>query len=210
MEILNQFLPFQPHGSHEVILAVQYSIFECGGVAIGVCVSHRIADGTSATTFLGAWSATSCREEDIVCPKFHAAMYFPPKDISWLGKGRHWGHQGEDRNKKIGVTFDKSSIAALKEKASSTCVAAVSAFIWKCLMVYAISKSKPAPAVARAHARNNSCGELTPEDAWSHPCQRIPLGIFATSLRLAMYCHRTISLIMMVMITIVIGRWQSN
>jgi shikimate O-hydroxycinnamoyltransferase len=44
--------------------------------------------------------------------------------------------------------FDKSSIAALKEKASSmkppTRVEAVSAFIWKSLM--AISKSKPAPA----------------------------------------------------------------
>ena len=57
IEILNQFLPFEPHGTHNVLLAVKYNIFECGGVAISVYVSHRIADGASATTFLGAWSA---------------------------------------------------------------------------------------------------------------------------------------------------------
>ncbi|XP_059441002.1 stemmadenine O-acetyltransferase-like [Corylus avellana] len=144
MEILNQFLPFEPHGTHDVLLAVKYNIFECGGVAVGVCVSHRIADGASATTFLGAWSATS-RGDDDVCPKFDAATYFPPKDISW-GKG----DIGVTKEKIVTrrLVFDKSSIAALKENASSTRVLAVSAFIWKRLM--AISKSKPAPA--RVHA----------------------------------------------------------
>jgi shikimate O-hydroxycinnamoyltransferase len=164
VEALNKFLPFEPYrikgakpGSREVLLAVQYNMFDCGGVAIGVCVSHRIADGASATTFLGAWSATSRGDHvlEAVCPNFDAAKYFSPKDIPW-GLGD------------IGVTkenivtrrlvFDKSSIVALKEKASSaagfsqvkfpTRVEAVSAFIWKSLM--AISKSKPAPA--RVHA----------------------------------------------------------
>ncbi|XP_059445003.1 stemmadenine O-acetyltransferase-like [Corylus avellana] len=141
MEILNQFLPFQPYGSHEVLLAVKYNIFECGGVAVGVCVSHRIADGASATTFLGAWSATSRGDEDHVCPKFDAATYFPPKDISW-GKGDIGVTKEKIATRRL--VFDKSSIAALKEKASSTRVLAVTAFIWKRLM--AISKSKPAPA----------------------------------------------------------------
>jgi shikimate O-hydroxycinnamoyltransferase len=106
-----------------------------------VCVSsHRIADGASATTFLGAWSATSRGDED-VCPKFDAATYFPPKDISW-GKG----DIGVTKEKIVTrrLVFDKSSVAALKENTSSTRVLAVSAFIWKRLM--AISKSKPAPA----------------------------------------------------------------
>ncbi|KAE8123966.1 hypothetical protein FH972_018879 [Carpinus fangiana] len=140
MEILNQFLPFEPHGTHDVLLAVKYNIFKCGGVAIGVCVSHRIADGASATTFLGAWSATS-RGDEYVCPKFDAATYFPPKDISW-GKG----DIGVTKEKIVTrrLVFDKSSIAALKKNTYSTRVLAVSAFIWKRLM--AISKSKPAPA----------------------------------------------------------------
>ncbi|XP_062169615.1 stemmadenine O-acetyltransferase-like isoform X1 [Alnus glutinosa] len=156
-EILNQFLPFDPYESHEVLLAVQYNMFDCGGVAIGVCVSHRIADGDTATTFLRTWSATS-REYHVleaICPKFDAATYFPPKDIFW-----GLGDMGVTKENIVTrrLVFDKSSIAALKEKASSsagcsqvrfpTRVEVVSAFIWKSLM--AISKSKPAPA--RVHA----------------------------------------------------------
>jgi len=146
-EILNQFLPFEPYESHEILLAVQYNIFDCGGVAIGVCVSHRIADGATATTFLGAWSATSRGDHvlEAVCPNFDAANYFPPKGIPW-----GVGDMGVSKENIVTrrLVFDKSSIAALKEKASSmkppTRVEAVSAFIWKSLM--AISKSKPAPA----------------------------------------------------------------
>jgi shikimate O-hydroxycinnamoyltransferase len=157
VELLNQFLPFEPYESHEILLGVQYNIFDCGGVAIGVCVSHRIADGASATTFLGAWSATSRGDHvlEAVCPKFDAATYFPPKDIFW-----GVGDMGVTKENIVTrrLVFDKSSIAALKEKASSvklpTRVEAVSAFIWKSLM--AISKSKPAPAGVHAavHAVN--------------------------------------------------------
>jgi shikimate O-hydroxycinnamoyltransferase len=152
-EILNKFLPFEPFASREVLLAVQCNFFDCGGVAIGVCISHRIADGASAATFLGAWSDTSRGDAaavEAICPNFDAAMYFPPKDISW-GKG----DVGVTKDKIVTrrLVFDKSSIAALKDKAFSvlkipTRVEVVSAFIWKRLMV--ISKSKPAPA--RVHA----------------------------------------------------------
>ena len=150
MEILNQFLPFEPFGTHDALLAVKYNIFECGGVAIGVCVSHRVADGASATTFLGAWSATSRGDED-VCPKFDAGTYFSPKDLPW-----GMGDIGATKEKIVTrrLLFDKSSIAALKEKASSTRVEAVSALIWKRLI--AISKSKPTPAAVHVavHAVN--------------------------------------------------------
>ncbi|XP_059442996.1 stemmadenine O-acetyltransferase-like [Corylus avellana] len=153
LEILNQFLPFEPLGTHEVLLAVKYNVFECGGVAIGVCFSHRIADGASATTFLGAWSATSRGEsdEDHVCPKFDVATYFPPKDLPWgMGDIKVTKEKIVTRR----LVFDKSSIAALKEKASSTRVEAVSALIWKRLI--AINKSKPAPAIVHVavHAVN--------------------------------------------------------
>nr|WAU86910.1 birch protein [Betula platyphylla] len=155
VEILNKFLPFEPYGnrtkrpagSREVLLGVQYNIFDCGGVAIGVCISHRIADGASATTFLGAWSATSrgdVLEAEAICPKFDAAKYFPPKDMSW-GKGDMSIRKDKIVTRRL--VFDKSNIAALKDKASignPTRVEAVSAFIWKRLM--AISKSKAAPA----------------------------------------------------------------
>jgi shikimate O-hydroxycinnamoyltransferase len=114
-----------------------------------VCISHRIADGASAATFLGAWSDTSrgvAAAVEAVCPNFDAAaMYFPPKEISW-GKGDLVVTKDKIVTRRL--VFDKSSIAALKDKAFSipklpTRVEPVSAFIWKRLM--AISKSKPAP-----------------------------------------------------------------
>lgn len=39
------------------LLAVQVSLFSCGGVAIGVCISHRIADVCSLCAFLKGWAA---------------------------------------------------------------------------------------------------------------------------------------------------------
>ncbi|XP_062169616.1 stemmadenine O-acetyltransferase-like isoform X2 [Alnus glutinosa] len=159
-QTLNRFYPFAGSIKEEHSIdcndeGVEY--YEARVVAIGVCVSHRIADGDTATTFLRTWSATS-REYHVleaICPKFDAATYFPPKDIFW-----GLGDMGVTKENIVTrrLVFDKSSIAALKEKASSsagcsqvrfpTRVEVVSAFIWKSLM--AISKSKPAPA--RVHA----------------------------------------------------------
>ena len=116
-EILNQFLPFEPYGSSRaVLLAVQCNFFDCGGVAIGLCISHRIADGASAATFLGAWNDTSDGDhavEAVVCPNFDAAMYFPLKDIS-CGKGD--AGITKENIVTIRLVFDKSSIAALKDE----------------------------------------------------------------------------------------------
>lgn len=162
VEILNKFLPFEPYGNRakrpaggrEVLLGVQYNIFDCGGVAIGVCISHRIADGASATTFLSALSATSrgdVLEAEAVCPKFDSATYFPPKDMGW-GKGNMSIRKDKIVTRRL--VFDKSSIAALKDKASygnPTRVAAVSAFIWKRLM--SISKSRVHVAIHAVNIR---------------------------------------------------------
>ncbi|XP_040996260.1 stemmadenine O-acetyltransferase-like [Juglans microcarpa x Juglans regia] len=169
-EILNQFLPFGAHTngakteSREVLLAIQYNIFQCGGVAIGVFVSHRIADGTSATTFLNAWSATSRGDAVAICPKFDVANFFPKKDMNWYKRDNFLSKEKVVTRR---LVFNKSSIAALREKASPaadshvkaqhyfpTRVEAVSALIWGRLM--AISKSKPAPAkfIRASHAVN--------------------------------------------------------
>ncbi len=84
---LIQLLPFKPYHSctefgKEVLLAIQYNIFECGGVAIAVCVSHKIADGTSAVTFVNAWAGTSQGASEIISPSFDAAIHFPRRDTT--------------------------------------------------------------------------------------------------------------------------------
>ncbi|KAG7944974.1 hypothetical protein I3843_15G130100 [Carya illinoinensis] len=119
-------------GSREVLLAIQYNIFDCGGLAIGVCVSYRMADGTSTRTFLKAWT---------IFLKFDAANFFPKKDMHWYNPNNFTTKEKVMRR----LLFDKSSITALREKASPTADSqAISTLILGCLM--ATSKSRPAPA----------------------------------------------------------------
>ncbi|XP_040952749.1 stemmadenine O-acetyltransferase [Gossypium hirsutum] len=41
---LNILLPFEIHGHKEILLGIQFNVFDCGGIGIGVCVSHKISD----------------------------------------------------------------------------------------------------------------------------------------------------------------------
>ncbi|KAL2515211.1 vinorine synthase-like [Forsythia ovata] len=63
-------------------LAVQINFFDCGGIAIGVCLSHKIADGTSLVAFINAWAATCRGKVEIGRPYFDLAHLFPPRDLS--------------------------------------------------------------------------------------------------------------------------------
>nr|GMD30148.1 vinorine synthase-like [Ipomoea batatas] len=115
MEELEKFLPVEPSNSEgsELIVGVQINYFLDGGIAVGVCMSHKIADGHSLVNFVNAWAVTA-REGD-------AAGISPPN----FGR----------------VVFDKENIAALKKSVAAkssgmgerdpTRVEAISAFLWK-------------------------------------------------------------------------------
>ncbi|XP_059668956.1 stemmadenine O-acetyltransferase-like [Cornus florida] len=187
-ELLNQLLPFDPYGNNVTgrtelaPVGVKFNIFECGGVAISVCVSHRIADGTSLVTFLNAWAAmsrasTSTSEADDQkqqYPIFDAALLFPPRDMP--GFKLQTADQTSTGYEKI-VTkrfvFDKFNIIALKQHATSslsqsgvgvcceevqkyppTRVQVVSALIWKTFMTAIRSKSKPGKMCVAIHSVN--------------------------------------------------------
>ncbi|WOG85481.1 hypothetical protein DCAR_0104670 [Daucus carota subsp. sativus] len=64
-ELLNELLPY-PIGAideyEDPLLAVQVSGFSCGGFAIGICSSHRIADVSTTIAFVNAW-ATAAKQE---------------------------------------------------------------------------------------------------------------------------------------------------
>ncbi|KAK7827715.1 stemmadenine O-acetyltransferase-like [Quercus suber] len=163
---LIQLLPFEPDNScndfgKEVLLAVQYNIFECGGVAIAVCISHKLADGISFVNFVNAWAGTCRGESEVISPIFDAHIHFPPRDIT-----RFMPNEGYISKEKI-VTrrfvFNKSSIAALRREASAAFgpedrvasrVEAVSAFIWMRFMVMARTRTTKPKQVTAVHAVN--------------------------------------------------------
>ncbi|KAL4581228.1 hypothetical protein LXL04_017438 [Taraxacum kok-saghyz] len=91
-EDLDQFFPFglvycksknlEIGISDEVIpLAVQVNYFECGGVAVAVSMSHKIADASSVVHFMNDWakitrfSFDNQKQESLVDPKFMSFEY---------------------------------------------------------------------------------------------------------------------------------------
>ncbi|KDP35375.1 hypothetical protein JCGZ_10359 [Jatropha curcas] len=142
-DLLYQLFPFNPYkvrpdGAREngeaMITGVQVNLFECGGVGIGVCVSHKIVDGAAMAAFLNAWAATATGIDNTISPRLDAHKLFPPKGIDIIKQS------DMIRNEKV-ITkrfeFDAKSLANLKEKiknGNSTRVEAVTALIWKSAM----------------------------------------------------------------------------
>ncbi|KAL7170181.1 hypothetical protein ACSBR2_035105 [Camellia fascicularis] len=136
---LNKLLPCDRlDDAGDVLLAIQVTIFDCGGTAIGMCFSHKIADGLSTSTFVNSWAASARGDHsNIVCPRFDSATHFPPRDMSCYQMST-----GITEEKIVAkrFVFSDSSISDLKTKYAvsggmehaiqPTRVEALSTFIW--------------------------------------------------------------------------------
>ncbi|OIT35573.1 PREDICTED: acylsugar acyltransferase 3-like [Nicotiana attenuata] len=77
--VFPQDLPWSSSYSNGSLLVVQLSHFDCGGIAISVCLSHKIADGYSLLKFLKDWAATTRHDLDFKpSAQFDAHSFFPP------------------------------------------------------------------------------------------------------------------------------------
>eukprot|EP00258_Populus_trichocarpa_P050423 XP_024466442.1 BAHD acyltransferase At5g47980 [Populus trichocarpa] len=141
-EVLKQLLPAalsEAATARDSQLLVQASFFDCGGLAIGVNLSHKVADAATVTSFIKCWAATARRSstEVVISPVFMGASIFPQMDlpIPMLPVDLI---QGESVMKRF--VFEAPKITALKAKAISasvpdpTRVESVTALIWKCAM----------------------------------------------------------------------------
>ncbi|XP_065867628.1 stemmadenine O-acetyltransferase-like [Euphorbia lathyris] len=148
IEMLNRFLPYQNfYGQLDPTipqLAVQVNVFDCGGIALGLCFAHKIMDGITTSAFMKTWAANSSGSyKNVIQPNImEASSMFPPQkslpsrytslmDGIWFG---------ERRCKTRRFMFDANAVAALRTKGRSefvenpTRVQALSAFIWKSTM----------------------------------------------------------------------------
>ncbi|KAI3750721.1 hypothetical protein L2E82_21483 [Cichorium intybus] len=151
-DLINQFLPCEPsfngsNGNH--VSNIQVNIFECGGIAISLCISHKILDGAALSTFLQGWAGTSRGSKEVVYPNMTAGSLFPAKDL-WLKDSSMmmWGSLfkiGKCSTKRF--VFSSSKLDALKAEAAGngvkdpTRVEVVSALLWKCVMAASEEKS---------------------------------------------------------------------
>ncbi|OWM76180.1 BAHD acyltransferase At5g47980-like [Punica granatum] len=135
--VLERFLPVQIYHANArdaPLLLVQANFFKRGGLVIGVCVSHKLTDAATLSTFINAWAGEARGSREIVLPEYRLSSMFPPVDyLSSLPT------VDMPRTKCITGRFviQSSRIAALRARAASdyvprpTAVEAVTALVWK-------------------------------------------------------------------------------
>lgn len=122
------------------LLAVQATFFECGGMAIGLAMSHKLIDAASLRKFLDTWAATSSGYKQVLAPEFGAASILPPLEIlkaQVLAPIESVKKKEKNKSVTRRYVFGAAEIEALRFKAASesvqnpTRVEAVSALLWK-------------------------------------------------------------------------------
>ncbi|KAI6680848.1 hypothetical protein NL676_034729 [Syzygium grande] len=137
---LQQFLPFFPYTispniEEQAIVGVQAAFFDCGSIGIGICISHKIADGASVSAFLSSWSEIAVNGVDgkanLKTPYLKASELFQPKDTDFQMPS---GVISRDKLLTKRFHFDGKSLVRLRARfvsATPTRVEAVTALIWK-------------------------------------------------------------------------------
>ncbi|KAJ7961900.1 Vinorine synthase-like [Quillaja saponaria] len=138
-DLLKQFLPVEVESSRAGVgplLLVQASFFECGGLAIGISVSHKIGDASTVNTFIKAWSAIALRlEDEAMKPQYVLSSLYPPVNFPIKVPPMELGKSKTATRRYV---FNSSNIIELRSIVASaalqqpTRVEAVLALIWKC------------------------------------------------------------------------------
>ncbi|KAI3867348.1 hypothetical protein MKW98_001782 [Papaver atlanticum] len=137
----------------EAQVMVQVNMFDCGGIAICVCISHKIADACTMSTFIRNWEGKTntarcggsivipTRNQNLLIPSFDSAALFPEIPPTPVPKE-------DSRIEKIvsnRFVLDAVKIKSVREKLQvlmhdkhkfhrPTRVEVVSALIWKAAM----------------------------------------------------------------------------
>ena len=114
----NKFLPYQLADVNDLLTVVQVTSFNCGGIVIGVEISHKVADASSFFLLLNSWVATARGGSNILSPWIDAATIFPP--ATHLPAFNP--HMGMSKNKTVlkRIVLDASAVATIRAKYSSS------------------------------------------------------------------------------------------
>ncbi|KAK7246931.1 hypothetical protein RIF29_41802 [Crotalaria pallida] len=76
-------LPWKDMGSSASLLAIQINFFACGGIAIGLCMSHKVGDISTLFNFVNDWAAlnrnSSEEEGKLIFPLVDAGASILPQ-----------------------------------------------------------------------------------------------------------------------------------
>ncbi|KAJ1392448.1 Transferase [Sesbania bispinosa] len=168
------------------ILAIQINCFTCGGIAISVCLSHKVGDGPTLFNFINDWAIMNrnSNEEktELLFPVLDAgASLFLEKNFPIFPEFVFVKQNTVCRR----IVFEGSKIESLKAMVSShkvenpSRVEVVIALIYKCV-VSALRLANNTPLVVAANLRSRMVPPL-PEKSignwvWSFPVLREKAG----------------------------------
>lgn len=153
-------------------LLVQLNRFDCGGIGLGLCFSHRIIDATTINAFLSTWAVYNTQlyfpcgnqEKEIEYPDLStASQHFPPQQDVKLSHGSKSSNSISDEIsfRKKRFVFSAESIDNLKLLCKSKAVEkpsrveALTAFIWKSL-ASASASAKPSSIFQAVNIRSRT------------------------------------------------------
>ncbi|KAL1329009.1 epi-neemfruitin B 7-O-acetyltransferse L7AT-like [Arachis hypogaea] len=190
MDSLHKFLPISNPLSLETFIGthvtnIQVNVFDCGGIAIGFCISHKIIDGGSLDTFLKMWTEKTNINRDLKLltePNFSTSSLFPTSTLHFRDLSKKiWSSLfREEKWVTRRFLFTNSAINTLKAqilaKSSSdnplknhpTRVQIVSAFLWKCFMAASklqFETQRPCGIIHMVNLRRRMDKSLRPENS---------------------------------------------
>nr|BDW80094.1 BAHD acyltransferase [Echium plantagineum] len=153
---MSQISSHQNIGAHDVVfprglpwrfkhdetpLVAQLTRFDCGGVAISLCLSHKLGDAQTLSTFAHDWAVLTRQQGDnksSPSPQFNAASLLPPiEDPSIKPEFGIFSSQENSITKRF--IFNSSKISQLKARVSAdsgitnpTRVEVVTSLLYKC------------------------------------------------------------------------------
>ncbi|XP_047175296.1 stemmadenine O-acetyltransferase-like [Vigna umbellata] len=133
--------------TNAAMLLVRFTSFSCGGTAVTISLSHKIADIAAVIALLKTWTAACAGETPTRDPELAAgAALFPPRELPAVTASVNTVSSENFTSRRF--VFEASKVKALKKRIGEGCafepsrVEVVLALIWKC----ALSASRPETA----------------------------------------------------------------
>ncbi|XP_076892305.1 vinorine synthase-like [Bidens hawaiensis] len=176
-KFVDEFIPSTLGVSHQQgdpLLATQVTTFKCGGVAIGVCGTHKIVDTSRLSTLINEWASTNREQNEIEITGFNSTFLFPARGLTSF----QMPPMNDDILKKytrIKLSFSESVISKMKAKGTNRThqwskVQLVSASIWKAFMCVdlAIHNYQRESVLFQVVNLREKMGSLIPKDSCGH------------------------------------------
>ncbi|XP_061337169.1 stemmadenine O-acetyltransferase-like [Gastrolobium bilobum] len=136
--------------SNGSMLLVRFTLFRCGGTALSISLTHKIADIAALITLLKTWTAACDGATETVVPELATgATLFPPRDIPGMSASVNTVSSEKFTTRRF--VFVASKVEELKDRVKTALdegtmfypsrVEVVLALIWKCALSASSSKT---------------------------------------------------------------------